>query len=203
MPVGTHALTVHRSLPAGSVQELIAMAKAKPGELTYASSGVGTYQQLTAELFKLEAKVDILHIAFRGGGPALTDVLGGHNKIMFSSVINVVPHVKSGRLRALGTGGLQRAPALPDVPTIDEAGVPGYEANQWWGLLAPAGTPPAIISRLHQALSEVQDLPQVQQQFEKEGTSVKKMSPVEFGQFIESEMKKWERVVKQAGIKAE
>ncbi len=203
MATGTNALTVHPSLPAHSVKELIAMAKAKPGELTYASSGVGTFQHLTAELFKLEAKVDLLHIAFRGGGPALTDVLGGHNKIMFSSVVNVVSHVKSGRLRALGTGGTQRAPALPDVPTISEAGVPGYEANQWWGLLAPAGTPPAIVARLHKALEEVQDVPEIQQQFEKEGAAIKKMSSAEFGKFVETEMAKWERVVKASGIKAE
>jgi tripartite-type tricarboxylate transporter receptor subunit TctC len=200
---GTNALTVHPSLPAHSVKDLIAMAKAKPGELTYASSGVGTFQHLTAELFKLEAKVNLLHVAFRGGGPALTDVLGGHNKIMFSSVVNVVPHVKSGRLRALGTGGKERAPALPDVPTISEAGVPGYEANQWWGLLAPAGTPPAIVARLHKALEEVQDNPDIQAQFEKEGAAIKKMSSAEFGRSIESEMAKWERVVKAAGIKAE
>jgi tripartite-type tricarboxylate transporter receptor subunit TctC len=200
---GTNALTVHPSLPVHSVKDLIAMAKAQPGKLTYASSGVGTFQHLTAELFKLQAKVDLLHIAFRGGGPALTDVLGGHNKIMFSSVVNVVPHVKSGRLRALGTGGAQRAPALPDVPTIAEAGVPGYEANQWWGLLGPAGTPPAIIARLRKALEEVQNIPEVQAQFEKEGAAIKKMSAPEFGSFIESEMKKWERVVKEAGIKVE
>jgi tripartite-type tricarboxylate transporter receptor subunit TctC len=200
---GTNALTVHPSLPVHSVKDLIAMAKAQPGKLTYASSGVGTFQHLTAELFKLEAKVDLLHIAFRGGGPALTDVLGGHNKIMFSSVVNVAPHVKSGRLRALGTGGTQRAPALPDVPTISEAGVPGYEANQWWGLLGPAGTPPAIVARLHKALEEVQNMPEVQAQFEKEGAAIKKMSAPEFGSFIESEMKKWERVVKEAGIKVE
>ena len=203
MATGTNALTVHPSLPAHSVKDLIAMAKAKPGELTYASSGVGTFQHLTAELFKLEAKIDLLHIAFRGGGPALTDVLGGHNKIMFSSVVNVVPHIKSGRLRALGTGGVQRAHALPDVPTIAEAGVPGYEANQWWGLLAPAGTPPAIIARLHKALEEVQDMPEVQSQFEKEGAAIKKMGPADFGTLIESEMKKWQRVVKESGIKAE
>jgi tripartite-type tricarboxylate transporter receptor subunit TctC len=200
---GTSALTVHPSLPAHSVKDLIAMAKAKPGELTYASSGVGTFQHLTAELFKLQAKVDLMHIAFRGGGPALIDVLGGHNKIMFSSVVNVVPHVKSGRLRALGTGGTQRSPALPDVPTISEAGVPGYEANQWWGLLAPTGTPSAIVARLHKVLEEVQNVPELQAQFEKEGAVIKKMSPPEFGRFIESEMKKWERVVKEAGIKAE
>jgi tripartite-type tricarboxylate transporter receptor subunit TctC len=203
MATGTNALTVHPSLPVHSVKELIALAKAKPGEMTYASSGVGTFQHLTAELFKLEAKIDLLHIAFRGGGPALTDVLGGHNKIMFSSVVNVVPHVKSGRLRALGTGGKERAAALPDVPTISEAGVPGYEANQWWGLLAPAGTPPEIVARLHQALEEVQNIRAVQEQFEKEGVAVRKMSSKQFGEFIQSEMKKWERVVKEAGIKAQ
>jgi tripartite-type tricarboxylate transporter receptor subunit TctC len=203
MAAGTNALTVHPSLPVHSVNDLIVMAKAKPGELTYASSGVGTFQHLTAELFKLETKIDLLHVPFRGGGPALTDVLGGHNKIMFSSVVNVVPHVKSGRLRALGTGGAQRAAALPDVPTIAEAGVPGYEANQWWGLLAPAGTPAAIVARLHKALEEVQDMPEIQQQFEKEGASIKKMGSAEFGKFIESEMNKWERVVKESGIKAE
>jgi tripartite-type tricarboxylate transporter receptor subunit TctC len=142
-----------------------------------------------------------MHVAFRGGGPALTDVLGGHNKIMFSSVVNVVAHVKSGRLRALGTGGKERSPALPDVPTISEAGVPGYEATQWWGLLAPAGTPPNVVARLHKALEEVQDSAEVRAQFEKEGAEIRKMSSADFGQFIESEMKKWERVVKQAGIK--
>jgi len=200
---GTSALTVHPSLPAHSVKELIAMARAKPGQLTYASSGVGTFQHLAGELFKLEAKVDLLHIAFRGGGPALTDVLGGHNKIMFSSVVNVVPHIKSGRLRALGTGGAGRAAALPDVPTISEAGVPGYEANQWWGLLAPTGTPSAIIARLHEVLEEVKNVPEVQAHFDKERVAVKRMSSPEFGRLIESEMKKWERVVKEAGIKAE
>jgi len=130
-------------------------------------------------------------------------VLGGHNKIMFSSVVNIAPHVKSGRLRALGTGGLQRDRALPDVPTIAEAGVPAYEASQWWGLLAPAGTPQPIIARLHQALSEVQDVPAILEQFEKEGVSIKKMGPAEFGPFIASEVQKWGRVIKAAGIKAE
>jgi tripartite-type tricarboxylate transporter receptor subunit TctC len=200
---GTGALTVHPSLPANSVKDLIAMAKAKPGELTYASSGVGTFQHLFGELFKLEAKIDLLHVAFRGGGPALADVLGGHNKIYFSSVVNVVPHVKNGRLRALGTGGLQRDRALPEVPTVAEAGVPAFEASQWWGLLAPAGTPQPIIARLHQALSEVQDAPTLLEQFEKEGVSIKKMGPAEFGPFIASEVEKWGRVIKAAGIKAE
>ena len=203
MATGTNVLTVHPSLPANSVKDLLDMAKAKPGELQYASAGIGTFQHLSAELFKLDAKVNILHIPFRGGGPALIDVLGGHNKIMFSSLVQAVPHIKTGRLRALGTGGAQRNAALPDVPTISESGVPGYEALNWWGLLAPAGTPPAIVARLHQALEEVQDMAEVQQQFEKEGATIRKMSSGDFGKFIESEMKKWERVVKESGIKAE
>ena len=203
MGTGTNVLTVHPSLPANSLKDLLQMAKAKPGELTYASAGIGTFQHLGAELFKLEAKVDLLHVPFRGGGPALTDVLGGHNKIMFSSLVQAVPHIKSGRLRALGTGGKERVPALADIPTISDAGVPGYEALNWWGLLAPAGTPEPIIARLHKALTEAQDTPEIQSQFEKEGAATRKMQPNEFGKFIESEMKKWERVVKEGGIKAE
>ena len=179
------------------------MAKEKPGELSYASAGIGTFQHLGAELFRLDAKVNLLHVPFRGGGPALVDVLGGHNKVMFSSLVQAVPHIKSGRLRALGTGGKERVPALAEVPTISEAGVPGYEALNWWGLLAPAGTPAPVIERLHKALEEAQDSPEIQAQFEKEGAATRKMSSADFGMFIESEMKKWERVVKEGGIKAE
>lgn len=203
MGTGTNVLTVHPSLPVNSVKELLAMAKAKPGELTYASAGIGTFQHLGAELFKLEAKVNLLHIPFRGGGPALIDVLGGHNKIMFSSLVQAVPHIKSGRLRALGTGGKERVPALAEYPTISDSGVPGYEALNWWGLLAPVGTPQPIIERLHKALTEAQDAPEIQAQFEKEGAATRKMSSAEFGTFVESEMNKWERVVKESGIKAE
>ena len=203
MGTGTNVVTVHPSLPTNSLKELLDMARAKPGELSYASAGVGTFQHLGAELFKLEAKINLLHVPFRGGGPALVDVLGGHNKIMFSSLVQAVPHIRGGRLRALATGGKERVPALAEVPTVSEAGVPGYEALNWWGLLAPAGTPPAIIARLHKALSDAQDAPEIQQQFEKEGAATKKMSSPEFGKFIESEMIKWERVVKESGIKAE
>ena len=135
MGTGTNVLTVHPSLPVNSLKEFLAMAKEKPGELSYASAGIGTFQHLGAELFRLDAKVNLLHVPFRGGGPALVDVLGGHNKVMFSSLVQAVPHIKSGRLRALGTGGKERVPALADVPTISEAGVPGYEALNWWGLL--------------------------------------------------------------------
>jgi tripartite-type tricarboxylate transporter receptor subunit TctC len=203
MGTGTNVLTVHPSLPVKTLKEFLELARSKPGEVSYASAGVGTFQHLGAELFQLDAKVKLMHVPFRGGGPALVDVLGGHNKVMFSSLVQAVPHIKSGRLRALGTGGKERVPALAEFPTISEAGLPGYEALNWWGLIAPAGVPPAIIAKLHEALEKAQESPEIQAQFEKEGAATRKMSSADFGTFIESEMKKWERVVKEGGIRAE
>lgn len=199
---GTNVLAVNPDLPVHSVQELIALAKQKPGELNYASAGVGSFQHLGGELFKLLAGVNIVHVPFRGGGPAMIDVMGGHTKIIFSSLIQTTPYVKSGQLRALGTGGAKRNPVLPDVPTIAEAGVPGYEANNWWGMLAPAGTSPEIIDKLNKAVSTALDAPELQQQFAKEGASVVKMTPDEFGKYIETETEKWGRVVKEGHITA-
>src|SRR5215208_271099 len=200
---GPNVLAINPSLPVNSVKELVALAKQKPGDLQYASAGVGSFQHLGAELFKLEAQVDMLHVPFKGGGPAMIDVVGGHTKVMFSSLVQTTPHIKSGKLRALGTGGLKRNPVLPDVPTVAEAGVPDYGAVNWWGIVAPAGTPPVIVARLHKAITEVQDSPEVQKQFSNEGAEVVKKSTAEFGQFMISEMNKWERVVKEGGIKAE
>jgi tripartite-type tricarboxylate transporter receptor subunit TctC len=136
MATGTNVMVIHPSLPVRSVKELIALAKSKPGELQYASAGIGSFQHLGTELFKLEAGVNILHVPFRGGGPSMNDVLGGHTKIMMSSLVQTTPHIKSGRLIALATGGKQRSPILPDVPTVAEAGVPSYEALNWWGIIA-------------------------------------------------------------------
>jgi tripartite-type tricarboxylate transporter receptor subunit TctC len=203
MATGTNVLVIHPSLPVRSVQELVALAKQKPGELQYASAGVGSFQHLGTELFKLEAGIDLVHVPYRGGGPSMTAVLGGHNKIMMSSLVQTTPHIKSGRLIALATGGKQRSPILPDVPTVAESGVPNYEALNWWGIVAPKGTPSEIIAKVHAALSQVQDLPEVQKQFDAQGATVQKMSSTEFGKFIEAEMNRWERVVKEAGIKAE
>ena len=203
MATGTNVLVVHPSLPVRSVKELIALAKQKPGELQYASAGIGTFQHLGTELFKLEAGINLLHVPFRGGGPSMNDVVGGHTKIMMSSLVQTTGHIKTGRLIALATGGRQRSPILPDVPTVAEAGLPNYEALNWWGIVAPAGTPPEIIAKLHAALSQVQDMPEVQKQFDLQGAAVQKMSSAQFGAFMVSEMKRWERVVKQAGIKAE
>ena len=202
MGTGPNVLVVHPSLPVKTTQELIALAKSKPGDLQYASAGIGSFQHLGSELFKLTAKIDMLHVPFKGGGPAMTDVLGGHTKIMMSSLVQTTPHIKSGRLLALGTGGAKRSAVLPDIPTISE-GLPGYQAENWWGIVAPVGTPPAIIKRLHDALTAAQDSEAVTKQFSSEGASVVKMSSEEFGKFMVSEMNKWERVVKEGGIKAE
>jgi tripartite-type tricarboxylate transporter receptor subunit TctC len=203
MGTGPNVLVVHPSLPVKTTQELIALAKSKPGELQYASAGIGSFQHLGSELFKLTAKVDILHVPFKGGGPAMIDVIGGHTKLVFSSLVQTTPHIKSGKLRPLGTGGLKRNPVLPDVPTIAEAGVPGYEAVNWWGIVAPAGTPEPIVQKLHQSIAAVQNSEAVQKHFASEGAQIVQMSTPEFAAFIEKEMKKWERVVKEGNIKAE
>ena len=200
---GPDVLVVHPELQANSVNELIALAKAKPGQLQYASAGIGTFTHMGGELFKLAAGVNLLHVPFRGGGPALIDVLGGHTKIMFSNLNAAMPHIRSGKLRALGVGGTARSSLLPDVPTIAEAGVPGYEANNWWGVLAPAGTPTAIVERLHREIDVVQSSPDLQKHIAAEGAEVVRMSSAEFGDFLAREMKKWERVVKGGQIKAE
>ena len=200
---GPNVLVVNPGLPVNSVKELLAMAKEKPGQLQYASAGVGSFQHLGGELFKLMAKVDILHVAFKGGGPAMIDVIGGHTKIMFSSLVQTTPHIRTGKLKALGTGGLTRNSVLPDVPTIAEAGVPDYEAVNWWGIVAPAGTPPEIVEKVHAAVVAVQNSEEVKKQLTTEGAQTVQMSTPEFAAFIEKEMKKWERVVKEGGIKAE
>jgi tripartite-type tricarboxylate transporter receptor subunit TctC len=203
LATGPNVLAVNPDLGVNSVKDLIALAKSKPGELQYASAGVGSFQHLGGELFKLEAGVDMLHVPFKGGGPAMIDVIGGHTKLLFSSLVQTTPHLKSGKLKALGTGGKSRSPILPDVPTIAEAGVPGYEATNWWGIVAPAGTPAPIIAQLHKEIAAVQQSPEVQEQFARQGAAVLQMSTAEFTTFIGAEMKKWERVVKEGKLKKE
>jgi len=196
-------LVVNPSLPVHSVTDLLALAKQQPGKLQYASAGIGSVTHLAGELFKYTAKVDMLHVPFRGAGPATIDVVGGHTSLMFGGLLATVPHIRSGKLRALGVGSLKRNAILPEVPTIAEAGVPGYETINWFGLVAPAGTPPAIIERLHREITAVQDLPEVQKQFDADGATVMRMTPAEFGDYMVADMSKWERVVKEAGIKAQ
>jgi tripartite-type tricarboxylate transporter receptor subunit TctC len=194
---------VNPSLPVHSVADLLALAKQQPGKLQYASAGIGSVTHLAGELFKYTAKVDMLHVPFRGAGPATIDVVGGHTSLMFGGLLATAPHIRSGKLRALGVGSLKRNVILPEIPTIAEAGVPGYETINWFGLVAPAGTPPAIIERLHREITAVQDLPEVQKQFDADGATVMRMTPAEFGDYMVADMSKWERVVKEAGIKAQ
>ena len=200
---GPNALAVHPALPVKSVKELVALAKAKPGQLRYASAGVGTFQHLSSELFRLMASVDMIHVPFKGGGPAMISVISGETQISIGSLIQTLPHIRSGRLRPLGTGGAKRSPALPDVPTIAEAGLAGYEANNWWGVVAPAGTPPAIIKRLHGEISGILTRPDVQKWFVSEGAEPINRTPDELARFMLAEMEKWGKVVKQAGIRGE
>jgi tripartite-type tricarboxylate transporter receptor subunit TctC len=196
-------VAVNPNLPARSLKELVALAKEKPGQLQYASSGVGTFLHLSAELFKLSAGIDLLHVPFRGAGPAMIDVIGGHTQAVFASVASTVPHVRSGKLRALGVGASARSPALPDVPTAAEAGVPGYEAANWIGIVAPVGTPAAIVARLHNEISAALDSPELQKQFASAGAELLRMSAGEFGAHMAAEAEKWGRVVKEGKIKPE
>jgi tripartite-type tricarboxylate transporter receptor subunit TctC len=198
-----NVLVVNPDLPVKSVKELVALAKEKPGQLQYASAGVGSFMHLGGELFKLTAGVDILHVPFKGGGPAIIDVVGGHTKVAFATTITTAPHIRSGKLRALGVGGTSRSAVLPDVPTVAEAGVPGYEVANWIGIVAPAGTPAAIVAKVHGEILAIQDSPEVQQQLSSQGGEVMRMSSREFGDFVVKEMDKWERVVKAGGIKAD
>ena len=201
LATGPNVLAVNPDLPVKTVQELVALAKQKPGELNYASAGIGSFQHLGGELFKLQAGVNIVHVPYKGGGPAMQDVIAGHVKIMFSSLIQTTPFLKSGQLRALGTGGTKRSPVLPDIPTIAEAGVPGYAANNWWGIVAPAGLPPPIAERLFKATQTALKAPELVAQFEREGAATVEMSSAEFADYIKTEIDKWGRVVKEDNIK--
>ncbi len=198
---GPNSLVLHPSVPAKSVKELIALMKEKPGKLLCSCSGVGSFQHLGSELFKLMAGVDFTIVQFKGGGPQMVDQLGGHSQISFGSLIQTLPHIQAGRFRILGTGGLKRSAILPDVPTISEAGVPGYEANNWWGVLAPAGTPDAIIERLNKEIKEILTSAEIQKLFLKEGAEVDYVGPADLNPFISKEIAKWTRVVKEANIK--
>ena len=168
---GPNVLVVNPSSPFKSVKDLLAAAKEKPGELNYASAGVGSFQHLGAELFKLQAKVNLTHVPYKGGGPAMQDVVAGHVTIMFSSLVQTTPLIKSGQLPPSGTGGVKRSPVLPDVPTIAEAGVPGYHADNWWGLVTPAGLPQPIVEKLYKATQDALKAPELQAQFEREGAA--------------------------------
>jgi tripartite-type tricarboxylate transporter receptor subunit TctC len=200
---GPNALTIHPSLPAKNVKEFIALAKSKPGQLNYASAGIGSFQHLGTELFRIMAGINVVHIPFKGGGPAMIDVVSGQSQFCTGSLLQLIPFHRSGKLKLLGTGGAKRVAALPDIPTIAESGLKGYEANNWWGILAPAGTSPEIVRKLSTELSAILKSPETRKRFSSEGAEAFEMGPEQFGKYMAAETGKWSRVVKEAGIKAE
>ena len=207
-PVGlvvtmTNVLVVHPSLPARSVQELLALAKARPGTLNSASAGVGSSNHLALVLFNMMTGANITHIPYKGAAPAVADVMGGHVAMTFVPIAAAVPPVKSGRLRPLGVTGGTRSATLPEVPTINEAGVRGYEATSWNALLAPGATPRDIVLKIHGALADSLHAAKVREILVNSGAEAAGTSPDELARFLRSEMEKWSKVVKAAGLKAE
>ncbi|MGH8619801.1 MAG: Bug family tripartite tricarboxylate transporter substrate binding protein [Burkholderiales bacterium] len=192
-------LVVHPSLPARSVKELIALAKAKPGALNYASNGPGSSSHMAGELFKLSTRTDLVHIPYKGLSPALTDLMSGQVQIMFSSAVAMLPQVKAGRLRGLATTGAKRPAAIPDLPTVAEAGVPGYETGSWYGIVAPAGTPPDIVNRLSAEMQKIVRQPAIQERFNAEAASPVGSTPQEFVTHLQREKERWTKVVKATG----
>jgi tripartite-type tricarboxylate transporter receptor subunit TctC len=200
---GASVLTVNPSVPANSVKELIALAKAKPKQYAFAHAGVGSFTHTASVLFAMMAGIEVEQIPFKGGGPAMIDVMGGHSHLLMNSYLASVPHVRSGKLKALGVSDTRRTHLLPDVPTIAEAGVPGYQAANWWGIAVPAGTPQPIVDKLYAAIAKVLDSDDVKAQFDKDGASIVRMNPAQFTKFFADEQEKWGKVVKEANIKPE
>ena len=201
--VSPNVLVVNPALPVKSVGELIALAKAKPGSLSYASTGNGSSNHISMELFKSLAGVDIVHIPYKGSGPAVTDLLGGQVQLMFDNAPNVMPQVKAGRLRALGMSSAKRASFARDIPTVAESGVPGYEVAVWFGVVAPAGTPREIVQKLNAEVLRILAMPDVRERFVSQGVEPVGSTPEQFGEHIKSQMAKWGKVVRDAGVKAE
>jgi tripartite-type tricarboxylate transporter receptor subunit TctC len=198
---GPAIVVVHPSLPARSVRELIALAKARPGQLTYASAGLPS--QLAVELFKVMTETDMVHVPYKGQGPAMIDLIAGHVQVSFPTILGTYAHVKAGRLRALATTGAKRSPAAPELPTMSEAGVPGYVATNWFGTAVPAKTPLAIVAKLSQDIARVLRLADVSERLLSQGMEPTSSTPEEFSTYIRSEMTKWAKVVKASGAKAD
>jgi tripartite-type tricarboxylate transporter receptor subunit TctC len=196
-------MVVHPSVGVNTVQEFIALAKAKPGKLNYASSGVGSNYHMAGELFKNLTGTDILHVPYKGSTGARNDIISGQIEMMFDSVTTMAPMAQAGRVKALATTGKTRSSVLPDVPTLAEAGVPGYEAIQWVGVMAPAGTPQPIVDLLNSEINKILTRPDVRSAWEKLGANPVTMTPAEFGSYVQSEIDKWAKLIKANGIKPE
>lgn len=198
-----NVMEVHPSVPAKTVQEFIALAKANPGKINFASSGSGTSIHMSAEMFKMITGVNIVHIPYKGSGPALADLIGGQVSVMFDNLTSSIGYIRSGKLRALAITTATRYPGLPDLPTMQEAGVPGYEASAWFGILAPKATPREIVSRLNAEANKALALADVREKLAAQGAIPAPGSPEDFGRFIHNEVAKWAKVVKASGAKVE
>src|SRR5215211_1752108 len=196
-------MVIHPDLPAKTLAEFIALAKSKPGALNYASSGPGTPYHMAGELFKAMSGTDIVHVPHRGSGEARNSVIGGHVQMMIDAITTMAPNVEAGQVRALGVTGLTRSSVLPDVPTVAEAGVPGYEATIWLGLMAPAGTPQPIVDKLNAEIGKVLARPEVRDNWAKQGAVPMQMTPAEFGKYLRDDIEKWAKVVKLSGAKVQ
>ncbi len=198
---GPSVLTVHPSVQANSVKELISLAKSKPGTLHFAHAGVGSFTHTASVLFSMMAGIDTVMVPFKGGGPAMIDVMGGHSQLLMNSYLASLPHVRSGKLKALGVSDTRRSNLLPGVPTIDKSGVPGYQAANWWGIAVPAGTPKPIVERLNKEINAALNSDEVKKIFDDQGAVPVPMSVAEFGKFYDDEVVKWGKVVKAADMK--
>ncbi len=196
-------LVAHPSLPVKNLQDILKLAKDKPGKYNYASSGNGTPYHMAGELFKSMAGIYLVHIPYRGSSGARTDIIGGQVDMMFDAVTTMAEQARAGKVRAIATSGRQRSAVLPDVPTLAEAGLPGYEATIWLGLMAPKGTPPAIVQQLNEAVSKIVSQPEVNQLWTKQGAVAMKMNPQEFDKYMRGDIEKWAKVIKSAGIKVD
>jgi len=194
-------MVVHPSVPANTVAEFVALAKFRPAALNYASSGPGTPYHMAGELFKAMAGVDIVHVPYKGSAGARTDILGGQVQMMFDAITTMAPNVRAGKLKALGTSGKTRSSVLPEVPTISEAGVPGYEAVIWLGFMAPAGTRRAVIDKLNAEITRATNAADMKEAWAKQGAIAMSMTPDEFGRFLREDIDKWARIVKISGAK--
>lgn len=206
VPVGMIAtvptvLVVNPSVPAKDFKEFLALAKAKPGTIYYGSAGNGSSGHLAMEYLKQAAHIELTHVPYKGTGPMVTDLLGGQTQATFTGATPLIPHIKQGKLRPIAVGGAKRIPALPDVPTVAESGIAGFETSQWYGILAPAGTPDAIVKKLNTELNRILKSPEVVERMTADGSVPQGSTPEEFAKFIASEQKRWGQVVKTANIK--
>ena len=198
---GPNSLAVFPALPVKTAKDLIALAKAKPGQLNFASAGVGSSVHLACELFRTMAGIDVVHIPFKGGGPALIDVMAGNSQFIIGTLVQNLPHMRSGKLRGIGIASKKRSAAAPEMPTIDESGLPGYEAANWWGIMFPAKTPQAIVNRIDKEIAAVLATEEIRKRFAADGAEPDHVSQREFARFVAGETAKWSKVVKAAGIK--